>query len=116
MSTQTIYISPTYSNTVLSCSISQKSTVGQLRKRISQQYLGIVDNSENIIFEDEEKKCLLEDNTILKNNQKINLSLRNYPTYSSALSKKISNYFDLKNREKYDTENKKGIYIIFLYF
>ncbi|ORX83921.1 BioY-domain-containing protein [Anaeromyces robustus] len=106
--TQTVYISPSYSSTVLSCSTSQRSTVGQLRNRISKQYLGIVDNSENIIFEDEEKKCLLDDNTILKDKQKINLSLRNYPTYTSALSKNISNYFDLRNKDKYDTEAKKG--------
>jgi len=106
--TQTVYISPSYSSTVLSCSTSQRSTVGQLRNRISKQYLGIVDNSENIIFEDDERKCLLDDNTILKDKQKINLSLRNYPTYTSALSKNISNYFDLRNKDKYDTEAKNG--------
>nr|AWI66875.1 BioMNY high-affinity biotin transporter [Piromyces sp.] len=101
--TQTVYITPSFSSTVLSCSTSQRSTVGQLRNRISKQYLGIVDNSENIIFEDDERKCLLKDDAILKDNQKINLSLRSYPTYTSALSKNISNYFDLKNKDKYDT-------------
>ncbi|ORX80105.1 BioY-domain-containing protein [Anaeromyces robustus] len=105
---QTVYISPSYFNTVLSCSISQKNTVRQLRNRISKQYIGIVDNSDNIIFEDDEKKCLLEDDTILKDNQKINLSLHNYPTYTSALTKNISNYFDSRNKDKYDTEQKKG--------
>jgi len=107
--TQTVYITPSYSNTVLSCSTSQRSTVGQLRNRISKQYIGIVDSSDNIIFEDDEKKCLLEDDAILKDNQKINLSLRNYPTYSSALSKRITNFFDLRNKDKYNmTENNKG--------
>jgi len=108
--TQTVYITPAYSSTVLSCSTSQRSTVGQLRNRISKQYLGIVDNSENIIFEDEENKCLLQDDAILKDKQKINLSLRKYPTYSSALSKNISNYLDLRNKDKYDTTSKKGKY------
>eukprot|EP00833_Pecoramyces_ruminatium_P009997 jgi/Orpsp1_1/1184029/evm.model.c7180000087719.1 len=105
--TQTVYITPNFSNTTLSCLTSQKSTVGQLRSRISQQYLSIVDSSDNIIFEDDDKKCLLKDDDILKNNQNINLSLRNYPTYSSAISKKISNYFNLKNKVKYDIEIKK---------
>eukprot|EP00833_Pecoramyces_ruminatium_P003314 jgi/Orpsp1_1/1177346/evm.model.c7180000061075.2 len=106
--TQTVYITPSYSSTVLSCSTSQRSTVGQLRNRISKQYIGIVDNSENIILEDDEKKCLLQDDAILQDKQKINLSLRNYPTYSSALSKSISSFFDLRNKEKYETESKKG--------
>jgi len=106
--TQTVYITPSFSSTVLSCSTSQRSTVGQLRNRISKQYLGIVDNSENIIFEDDERKCLLKDNAILKDKQKINLSLHSYPTYSSALSKSISNYFDLRNKDKYDTAAESG--------